>query len=136
MSSPTGRTRWVIVVAVTDGPRRSLAGRVVLPLAVGLTLLWSGTSAQPGMGDAPPIQPTVQATPQLPHGILGSHVALARTAAGHAQHNRRKAAAAAVPAAALAGALAAITRPSWVAGSRRLDRRMAALGPRAPPFPS
>jgi hypothetical protein len=124
------------VVAVTDGPRRSLAGRVVLPLAVGLTLLWSGTSAHPEMGGAPPSQPTVQATPQLPHGILGSHVALARTAAGHAQHHRRKAAAA-VPAAALTGALAGITRPSWVvAGSRRLDRRMVASGPRAPPFPS
>jgi len=135
MSGPTWRTRWVIVVAVTDGLRLSLAGRVVLPLAVGLTLLSAGTSAQPGMGGVPPSQPTVQATWQL-HGTLGGHLPLARTAAGHGQRNRRAATAAAVLAAVLAAALAAASWPARAAGSRRLDRRRLALGPRGPPFRS
>src|SRR5919204_6166871 len=91
MPSPTWRTRWLIVVAVIDGPRPSLAGRVVLPPAVALLLLWSGTSAWPGMGGASPSQPIVQAAPQLPHGTLGGHVPLVRAAAGHGQRNRRDA---------------------------------------------
>ena len=125
-----------MVVAVTDGPRLSLAGRVVLPLAVALTLLWSGTSAQPEMGGAPPSQPGVQATPQLPHGILGGHCPWSGRPLATASATGVAATPVAVLAAALAGAVAAATRRSRVARARRLDRRLLAFGPRAPPFRS
>ena len=122
-----------MVVAVTDGPRLSLAGRVVLPLAVALTLLWSGTSAQPGISGAPPRQSTVQAIPPLPHGILAGRPPLVRAEADHGQRNRRDGTPAAVLAAALAGALAGATWPGPAVGSRPPNRRRLAVGARAPP---
>jgi hypothetical protein len=125
-----------MVAAVTDGPRLSLTGRALAPLAVALTLLWSGTNAQPDMAGMPPRQPTVRATPQLPHGILAGQMPLVRAAAGHGQRNRRDGTPAAALAAVLAGALAGVIRSLWGVGSRQPDRRRVALGPRAPPLPS
>jgi hypothetical protein len=133
MASPSWRTWSVIVVAVMDGPRLSLAGRAVLPLAVALTLLGSGTSAQPGIGGASPGQPNVQESPQLHDGVLGGHLPLVRTEAGHGQRNRRDATPAAVQAAGLPAALVAATRPALAAGSGHPKSRRLALGPRAPP---
>ena len=136
MASPTWRTWSVMVVAVMDGPRLSLASRAVMALAVALMLLSSGTSAQPGISGASPGQPDVQEGPKLLQGFLGGHLPLVRTKAGHGQRNRRNGTPAAVLAATLAGALAGAIRPARAAGSRRGDRRMLALGPRAPPFRS
>ena len=109
-----------MVVAVTDGPRLSFAGRALAPLAVALALLWSGTNAQPDMAGMPPRQPTVQATPQLPHGILAGQMPLVWAAAGHGQRNRRDGTPAAALAAVLAGALAGVIRS--VGGSARGSR--------------
>ena len=125
-----------MVVAVTDGPRRSVAGRVVVALAVALTLLWSGTSAQPEMGGGSPSRPSLQATLKLPHGVLSGHVTLVGTAARPAQHNRRGYALIAVLAAALADIVVAATRDRRVARPRHEGCRLLALGPRAPPFRS
>ena len=136
MASPTWRTWSVIVVAVMDDSRLSLAGRAVLPLAVALTLLWSGTSAQPDIGGASPSQPNVQKSPQLRDAILGGHRPLVRTEASHGQRNRRDATPAAVVAAGLPAALAAATRPALAAGSGHPESRHLALRPRAPPIRS
>jgi hypothetical protein len=125
-----------MVVAVTDGPRLSLAGRALAPLAVALTLLWSGTNARPDMAGMPPRQPTVRVTPGLPHGILAGQMPLVGAAAGHGQRNRRGGTPAAALAAVSAGALAGVIRSVWGGGSRQRDRRRVALGPRAPPLPS
>lgn len=132
MRGPDWRTPWVIVVAVTDGFHLSRAGRVVMPLAVVL-LLCTSNSAQPGVTGPPPAQPAVMASLTLQHGILGHHVLLVQPAAGHGQRHRRDLAPVAVLAVALAGAVAAITRPERVVRSRRLDDRLLALRPRAPP---
>jgi hypothetical protein len=117
-----------MVAAVTDGPRLSLTGRALAPLAVALTLLWSGTNAQPDMAGMPPRQPTVRATPQLPHGILAGQMSLVRAAAGHGQRNRRDGTPAAALAAVLAGALAGVIRSLWGVGSRQPDRRRGPWG--------
>ena len=129
------RALWVTVVAVMDGPRPLLAGRVGLALAVLLALSWTGSSLQPGTTGVPPAQPAVQATPQ-PHGILDGQVPLIRTAARHGQRNRRGFALVAVLAAAVADSLVAATPRPRLARSCSLDRRPLAFGPRAPPFRS
>jgi hypothetical protein len=122
-----------MVVAVTDGSLLSPAGRVVVPLAIALVLLGSGTGAQPGRTGAPPGQlAAVHLTPP-PHGVLGGRPPPVRAAARHGQRNRTGVALVAMLAAALAGALAATTRPELVSRSRRLDRRLPAPRPRAPP---
>jgi hypothetical protein len=136
MASPTWRIWSVMVVAVMDGPRLSLASRAVMVLVVALMLLSSGTAAQPGIGGVSPGQPDMQEGPKLLQGFLGGHLPLVRTKAGHGQHNRRVGTPAAMLAATLAGALAGAIRPARAAGSRRGDRQMLALGPRAPPFRS
>jgi hypothetical protein len=125
---------WVIVVPVMDGSHTSLAGRVGLPLAVLLALLWGGNSAQPGMTGAPPAQqPAVRATLKLQYDILGHHVHVVQPAARHGQGNRRGFTPVAMLAAALAGAVVATSRREQVSCSRRLDGRLLALRPRAPP---
>jgi hypothetical protein len=121
-----------MVVAVTDGSLLSLAGRVVVPLAIALVLLGSGTSARPGRTGAPPGQlAAVHVTPQ--HGMLGGRLPLVRAAARHGQRNRPGVASVAMPAATPAGALVATTRPDRVSRSRRLEGRLLAPRPRAPP---
>src|SRR5262245_48042994 len=116
-----------------DSSHPSLAGRVGLPLAVLLALLWSGSSAQPGMTGAPPAHPAVRAALQAQYGILGHHVHAVQPAARHDRRNRRASAPAATLAAALAGAVVATTRRERVSRSRRLDSPLLALRPRAPP---
>ena len=118
------------MVAVTDGSLLSPAGRVVVPLAIALVLLGSGTSAQPGRTGAPPGQ--LVAVHLIPPP-LGGRPPPVRAAARHGQRNRTGVALVAMLAAALAGALAATTRPELVSRSRRLDRRLSAPRPRAPP---
>jgi hypothetical protein len=118
--------------AVTDGPRLSLAGRVVLALAVLLALAWSG-SAQPGTTGAPPALVALRATPELPHGTLGGPVHLVGPVARHGQRNRSGSASLAVLGAALAVTVVAASRRWRAARPRRLDRRLLALRPRAPP---
>jgi hypothetical protein len=54
-----------------DGSGLSLPSRVVPPLAVLLALVCSGNGVQPGIAGGAPARPAVQATPELPHGILG-----------------------------------------------------------------
>ena len=117
-----------------DGPRLSLAGRVVVALAVALALSCSGSSLRPRTTGAPPAQPAVRATPRLSHGILSDHVGLVGTAARHSQRNRRGHPLVAVLAAALPAALVAATGRSRVARSRCLNRRLVAFGARAPPL--
>ena len=126
----------VMVVAVMDGPRVPLASRVLMPLAVALTVLWSGTGAQPAMGGAPPSAPAVQAAPRLPHGIVAGQLPLVRTAAGHRQRQRRSSTPGAMLAVALASTVVAATRGLRVGRSRHRDRRLPTFGPRAPPFRS
>jgi hypothetical protein len=122
-----------MVVAVTDGSLLSPAGRVVVPLAIALVLLGSGTSARPGRTGAPPGQlAAVHLTPQ-PHGVLGGRLPPVRAAARHGQRNRPGLASVAMPAATPAGAPGATTLPDRVARSRRLDGRLLATRPRAPP---
>jgi hypothetical protein len=118
-----------MVVAVTDGSLLSLAGRVVMPLAIALVLLGSGTSARPGRTGAPPGQlAAVHLTPQQ-HGVLGGRLPLVRAAARHGQRNRPGVASVAM----LAATLVATTRPDRVSRPRRLDGRLLAPRPRAPP---
>jgi hypothetical protein len=125
---------WVIVVPVMDGSHLPLAGRVGLPLAVLLALLWGGNSAQPGMtGASPEQQPAVRATLKLQFGILGHNVHVVQPAARHSQGNRRGFTPVAMLAAALAGAVVATSLRERVSRSRRLDGRLIALRPRAPP---
>src|SRR5512132_352968 len=122
-----------MVVAVTDGSLLSPAGRVVVPLAIALVLLGSGTSARPGRTGAPPGQlAAVHVTPQR-HGMLGGRLPLVRAAARHGQRNRPGLASVAMPAATPAGAPAATHLPDRCARSRRLDGRLLAPRPRAPP---
>jgi hypothetical protein len=59
-----------------NGVRLSLAGRVVLALAVLLALPCSAGSLPPGTTGAPPAQPAVRAALRPPHGILGGQVSL------------------------------------------------------------
>jgi len=116
-----------------DGSHLSLAGRIGLPLAVLLALLWSGSSAQPGMTGAPPAHPAVRAALQAQYGILGHHVHVVQPAGRHDRRNRRASTPVAMLAVALAGAVAATTRRERVSRSRRLDSRVLALRSRAPP---
>jgi hypothetical protein len=116
-----------------DGSHLSRAGRFGLPLAVALALLWGGNSAQQAMTGAPPAQPAVRATLELQPGILGHHVHVVQPAARHGQRDRRGPTPVAMLAATLAGAVVAITRRERVSGWRRLDSRLLALRPRAPP---
>ena len=113
--------------------RMSRAERVVLPLTVLLALGWSGSSPQPQMTGAPPGQSAVRATPELPHGLFGGRVQVVGPAALHDQRNRRGSMPVALPAAALAGAVAATTRRERVSRPRRLNGRVLTLGQRAPP---
>jgi hypothetical protein len=125
---------WVIVVPVMDGSHLSVAGRVGLALAVLLALLWGGNRAQPRMTGAPLAQqPAVRATLELQYGILGHHVHVVQPAARHGHGNRRGFTPVAMRAAALAGAVVASSRRERVSRSRRLDGRLLALRPRAPP---
>jgi hypothetical protein len=125
---------WVIVVPVMDGSHLSLVGRVGLPLAVLLALLSGGNRAQPGMtGASPAQQHAVRATLKLQYGILGQHVQVVQPAARHSQGNRRGFTPVAMLAAALAGAVVATYLRKRVSGSGRLDGRLIALRPRAPP---
>jgi hypothetical protein len=116
-----------------DGSPLSRAGRVVMPLAVVLALLWSGSSAQPGVAGTPPAQPAVSATFTLQHGILGHHLHLVQPAARQGQRHRRDHTPVAMLAATLSDAVAATTRPERVSFSRRLAVGWLPLRPRAPP---
>jgi hypothetical protein len=120
-------------VTVMDGFRLPLAGRVGLPLAVLLALLWGGTSAGPGMASASPAQPTVRAAAGLQSVILGHHAHVVRPAAGHPQRSRRGFAPVAVLVAALAGTVVAATQRRAAAPSARLDSWLLPVRPRAPP---
>jgi hypothetical protein len=122
-----------MVVAVTDGSLLSPAGRVVVPLAVALVLLGSGTSAQPGRTGAPPGQLAAVHVAPRPHGVLGGQLPPWRAAARHGQRNRRDPMPDAMLAAAPAGAPVVTTRPDRVPCSRRLHGRLLAARPRAPP---
>jgi len=124
------------VVAVVDGPRLSLAGRVVPALAALLALSSSASTQQPGTTGTPPAELAVQAPPQRPHGILGGRVLPAKVAARPGNRNRRGDALVGVPAAALAGTVVAGRRRSRTTRSRPLERRRPAFGPRAPPLPA
>jgi hypothetical protein len=111
----------------------SLASRVVLPLAVVLGLVWSGSSALPRTTAAPPAQAAVRAATGAPGGSVGGDGHPVVTAGRHAQRNQRPSGSLAVLAAAVA-AIVVTARPRSVpAGTRRLDRRRSALRPRAPP---
>jgi hypothetical protein len=119
-----------------DGSRLSLTGRVVLALVVLLALPWSAASLPPGTTGAPAAQPAVRSALRPPRGILGGHVSLVRTVAGHRQHYWRGYPLGAVLAVALAGTVVAVTRRSRFARSMDLDNRLLAFGPRAPPLRS
>ena len=122
-----------MVVAVTDGSLLSPAGRVVVPLAIALVLLGSGTSARPGRTGAPPGQLAAAHLTHQRHGVLGGKLPPVQAAARHGQRNRPGVASVAMLAATLAGAQVATTRPDHVSRPRRLDRRLLAPRPRAPP---
>jgi hypothetical protein len=111
-----------------------LASRVVLPLAVLLGLVWSGSSAPPRTTAAPPAQAAVRAAMEAPGGIVGGDGQPVVTAGRLAQRNRRPSGSPAVLAAAVVAAIVVAVRPrSRPAGARRLVRRLSDLRPRAPP---
>jgi hypothetical protein len=117
---------------VRDGSRLPPAGRVVLPLAILLVLLWGGAGGVPGTAGAPPPRPAVRAAPTLHSGVLGRRLHLVQPAARQAQRGRRGPAPVAAPAAALAGALAGMTWRQRAVRSRRRDVGSSSCA-RAPP---
>jgi hypothetical protein len=119
--------------AVIDGFRLPPAGRVVLPLALLLALLWGGDGGRPGTAGPAPPRPAVRAARALQPAVLGRHLHLVQPAARQAQHGRRGPAPVAVPAAALAGALVAVAWRQRAVLARRPDGRLPVLRPRAPP---
>jgi hypothetical protein len=116
-----------------DGSQPSLAGRVGLRLAVLLVLLWGGSGAQRVTTDAPPPQQAAVRATLMPPS-LAHHGDVVRRAARHDQGNRHRSAPAAVLAAGLVGAVAATSRREQAFCPIRLDGRLLALRPRAPPF--